>query len=249
MGLRVKTDQVRSQQPAQKLSLPRANPKRLRIRPGNMPEDGDPSVRACFLDHLRKQREVVVLNEQQRVLTAFHLFQHGVCELAVCVLIALPIRGTKRRTRMRDVAQGPEPLVRKSVVIAFLFLRAQPHAPQRVFRLVGRYDQAIVRINCFAIRISRSVRDPSSVAGSQDRFERRHQSAGGNKRLDGLAAPHMHIRFAIRDNEERTHQLALDAGAQPLWCPQRLARLAQTGLFFGGGPRFRQTTREVHHLL
>ena len=75
MGLNMEADQVRSQQPIEQLALPRADPKRLRIRPRDMPKDSDPGVRPPFLDHLRQQRKVVILDQYNRILLALDFIE------------------------------------------------------------------------------------------------------------------------------------------------------------------------------
>ena len=87
-----------------------------------MPEDCHASIRPLFLDHPRQQREVIVLDEHHRFRDIFDFLEHGGHELAVHLLVVLPIGSPKKRTGVRDVAKGPESFVGKAVVITFLFL-------------------------------------------------------------------------------------------------------------------------------
>src|SRR5215471_2142406 len=104
MSLEVKTDQIRTEQAIQKLPLPGANPECFRIRPWNMPEDRYSGIRSPLLNHARKQREVIVLNQHHRILFTHNLFEHDICEFAIYRVVIFPILGAKRRPRMSDVA-------------------------------------------------------------------------------------------------------------------------------------------------
>src|SRR4029079_7604360 len=83
------------------------------------------------------------------------------------------------RTRVRVVAQRPQPLIGKSEVVAALLLARQPDPAQRVGLLAGRYAQAAVRVGGLAIGGAAAVRDPDARAGTHHRFQRRHQAARG----------------------------------------------------------------------
>ena len=182
------------------------------------------------------------------MLGGLDFLQHRIGKLPVRVLIAFPVRRAKDRPRVSDVAQRPETLVRKSVVVAFLFFLGQPDAPQRVLWFVGRNAQAIVFVHRFAIRIARPRRDPRSVARAQDRLERSHQAARRNHRFDSFVSVHVHVRLAVRYHHERTLQrLALHAHSQALGRPHRLPGLAKPSLFLSGRARFREALRKVHH--
>src|SRR5258706_12282094 len=73
MGLNVKADEIGAEQPVNQFALPGADAEDFGIRPGNVPEDGDASVRPGFLDHARQQREMIILDEDDGGLSAFHL--------------------------------------------------------------------------------------------------------------------------------------------------------------------------------
>ena len=140
--LNVEAEEIGAQQPVHQFALPRTNPERLRIRPGNMPEDGHARVGPALLDHSRQQGKVIILHQHDRAADVLHLFQQGVRELAVHFLIMLPVAGAEQRARVGDVAKRPEPLVGEPVVIAFLFFLGQPDSPQGVARIVRRNQQA-----------------------------------------------------------------------------------------------------------
>ena len=107
MRLNVETNEIRSEKAVEKLPLPRADSKRFRVRPWNVPENRYARVGSRFLDHPRQQSEMIVLHEHQGMFSPRHLFQHGVGEFAVCVLVTLPVGSAKNRSRVRDVAQWP----------------------------------------------------------------------------------------------------------------------------------------------
>ena len=150
---------------------------------------------------------------------------------------------------MRDVTQRPDALVREAKVVAGFFFRCEPHAPQRVLRLIDRHTKPIVRIDGGAIGVARSVRDPRAVAGTQHRFERGHKTARRHQHFHVFPALHVHVRLAIRDHEQRPAlQLVMNADAEPLGGPEILARVAQTRLFGRNGPRHFEAVDQVRHL-
>ena len=64
--LNLQAHEVGAQQSIDKLALPRTNAKDLRIGPRNVPKNRHPRVRPRFLDHPRKQREMIILREKNR---------------------------------------------------------------------------------------------------------------------------------------------------------------------------------------
>src|SRR6266436_6941176 len=64
VGLNVKADEVGAQQTVDQFALPGADAENFRIRPGNVPEDGDAGIGARFLDHAGKQREMIILDQR-----------------------------------------------------------------------------------------------------------------------------------------------------------------------------------------
>src|SRR5712691_2967783 len=100
-----------------------------------MPEDRHSGVGPGVLYHSRQQREVVILREKNRRFDALHFLQNGIGKPPVDSLVLQPILGTKDGTRMRNVRERPQSFVRKTLVIAFVFLIAEPYAAQRVTRM------------------------------------------------------------------------------------------------------------------
>ncbi len=93
--LHVETDQVGAQQPVQQFALPGADAERFRVRPRDVPEDRNPGIRPPLLDHARQQSEMIVLHKNHRVLSSGHLLQCGIGELAIHLLVLLPVGGAK----------------------------------------------------------------------------------------------------------------------------------------------------------
>ena len=122
--LNVKSDQVGAEQTIHQLALPGANAKGFRIRPRDMPEDGHARIGPLFLDQPGQQRKVIVLDEHDGLGDILDLLEHGGHELAVDVLIVLPVGSPKKRAGVRDMAKRPQPFVGKAVVVALLFLFA-----------------------------------------------------------------------------------------------------------------------------
>ena len=93
-----------------------------------MPEDSHASVGPLLLDHARQQHKVIILDQNYRARRVFDFLQHRVGELAIDLLIVLPVVGAKNGTRMCDMAERPKALIGEAVVIALLFFLAQPHS-------------------------------------------------------------------------------------------------------------------------
>src|SRR6202035_941900 len=115
--LDVKANQVGAEQAVDQLTLPRADGEHFGIGPGNVPEDGHTRVGPGFFHHAGKQREVIILRENDWRLHAFHLFQQGIREAAVNLLIAEPVFGTKNWSRVGDVAKRPETFVSETFIV------------------------------------------------------------------------------------------------------------------------------------
>src|SRR5215471_15078318 len=103
-----------------------------------MPENRNPGIGTLCLDHVGKQCKVIVLNQYEWPVRARNLLEDGLRKLLVDMFITLPIRGAKNRTRMSDMAEGPDSFIREAKVVALLIFLCEPDAPQGVVRLVGR---------------------------------------------------------------------------------------------------------------
>jgi hypothetical protein len=166
VGLNVEANQVRAQQSVYEFSLPGTNTECLRVRPRDMPEDCHARIGARLLNHPGQKREVIILGQQHRTVHALHLLQHRIGEPPVGRLIVLPVGNPKHGASVGNVAERPEPLVGKTVVVAFLFFLAQPDAAQRIARIVGRYAQMIMFVHGLTIRVPTPVRNPCSVTST-----------------------------------------------------------------------------------
>ena len=162
-----------------------------------MPEDGDAGVRPRFLDHPGRQREVVILHQHGWIGFVLRFLKQGVREAAVHRVIVFPILLAEQRAGVCDVAQRPQTFIRESEVESFFFFLAQPHAAQRVFRLIGRHLNAVVLVDGLPVGRAGPLRDPGPMAGSQDWFERGHQAAGRHHTFNPVRAPHVLIGLAI----------------------------------------------------
>ena len=71
--LNVEANEVGTEKTVQKFALPGTNSEGLRIGPRDMPENRDARVGTCVLKHARQKREMVVLNQNQRLFHTLHL--------------------------------------------------------------------------------------------------------------------------------------------------------------------------------
>ena len=92
------------------------------------------------------------------------------------------------------------------------------------------------------------MRDPGAFAGPQNRLERGDHPARGHHDFDAVPAPDVHVRLAIRDDEQRPLQVPAHVRAQPLGRPVRLGHVAQPRFFLRGGARRHETLRQPHGL-
>src|SRR3981081_2583344 len=106
-----------------------------------MPEDRDPRVRPLLFDHPGQQCEVVVLYQDDGSDAIFYFFEQGVGELSVDCLIMIPVVGPKNGAGMSDMAEWPESLVGKSVVIPLLLFLGEPDAAQGILRIFRRHTE------------------------------------------------------------------------------------------------------------
>ena len=166
MVLNVEADQVRAEQSIHEFALPWTDSESLRIRPGDMPENGHARVGAFVFDHARQQREMIVLHQNERLLRIRDLLEHRIGEFTIDLLVVFPVLRAKDRPRVRDMAKGPEPLVGEPEVVAVFLFMAQPYASERILRLSGRHAQPIVFVDRFAIGIAAGLGNPGAVAGA-----------------------------------------------------------------------------------
>src|SRR5579871_6584841 len=185
-----------------------------------MPKNRHASVGTGFLDHSGSQREMVVLHENRGVFLALRFFEQSVREAAVHCAVVFPVLLAKDRTRMRDVAQWPQPLVGESEVKALLFLFTHPNAAQSVIGVVRRHLNAVAIVHYLFVGCAGSLRDPGSVTGPQYRFERGHQTTGGNLTFDAVGLPPMFVGLAIgKSKQAAASQFAFYGHAQALRGP------------------------------
>ena len=215
-----------AQQPVQDLASPRADAERLRIRPGNVPEHEDGGVGQPLSDHLRQQREVVVLDEDHRIADPC-LGNDGVRKALVDRPITLPVRLAEDRPHVRDVAQGPQALVGEAVVVPLLFLGGQPEPTEPVVLLARRHGDAILRVHDFPVGTAAAVRDPGARAGAHDWLHGRHQAAGRPAHDDtAIGGTVVDVGLAVRHHDDLVAaQVRVQQAAQPRSRPGRFGSL------------------------
>ena len=196
MKLRVKSQNTAAEQSVEQFFTPGADAERFRVRPRNVPEGDDGCVRQQLAHVAREQREMIVLHEHDRIVGVRFLND---CrrEFPIHCDVLIPVRGAKRRTHMRVVAERPEPLVREAVVVARFLRRREPEAPDLIRGVVDRHGDSIVAVHHFAIGGAGAMRDPGAGAGTHDRFERRHESTRGLLHDNIAALKHVQIRLAV----------------------------------------------------
>jgi hypothetical protein len=168
-----------------------------------MPENRDARVRALPLDQRRQQREVIVLNQDERRIHVRGLFEHGRREFFVDRGVVRPVLGAELRAGVHEVAEGPETFVGEARVEARLLILAEPDPAQGVARIVRRQAEPAGLVGRFPIGVAAGLRDPDAAAGAHHGLHGRHETGGRPLRLDASVAPDMAQGLAVRNDEQR----------------------------------------------
>jgi hypothetical protein len=185
--LRVEAQDACAEQAFEQLLAVRADPEQLAVGPGDVPERDHGRARQRAPDQRRRERIVVVLHEDDRVV-GIDLLEHRAHEPLVDGAVVQPVLVAEDRARVRDVAQRPQALVGEAVVVAALLLDREPHAPQLVRALARRHAQAPaapVAVGRLAVARAAAVRDPGARAGAQNGLERVTRPLAGVHELEG----------------------------------------------------------------
>ena len=200
--LGVKAHDTAAQQAFQQLLAPRADPHPPGVRPRDVPEHNHRRRRQPLANHGRRQREMIVLHQDDRVV-GIDFVAHRVGELLVHGAVVAPVVGAERRPRVRHVAQRPQPLVRKPVVVALLLIFVQPHAADVIRLLPGRHAHAIPPVHGFAIRAAAAVRHPDAGTRPHHRLQRGDQSACRMLDLDAAVRRTLvYVRLAVGQDDD-----------------------------------------------
>jgi hypothetical protein len=170
IAFHLKRDQIVGEQALQQLAAPRTDAQSIDIRPGNVPEERGPEMRPLFPQVSGNQRQVVVVQEDGRVLRRFR--GHDIGEAPVHRLIRLPVFRVELRLHVRLVTERPERAVREAGVVPLYFLARQPDSPQPVRRRARRHVDRVPRIDDDTVGGPRTMRDPDTTALAHHRVER-----------------------------------------------------------------------------
>ena len=201
MELDVEAEDRAAEQAVEDLLAPRADAEYLGVWPRYVPEGDDDRLGQLLADQPRQQREMIVLDEDDRAL-GLGLLKNDLGELAVDGLVAFPVGGPEDGPCEGDVAERPEAFVGEAGIIALVFLLGEPDAPKRIGGAGGRYGYAVIRIDHVHIGRAAAMRDPGSSTSARDGLERRNQPARRHLQLDAAAHALMHIRLAVGYDDE-----------------------------------------------
>ncbi len=205
----MKADDAAAQKTGQELAMPWADAEALGTGPRDVPEGDDHRLGQTLSDQRGGEREVIVLHQHDRIF-GLGLGADRIGKALVHVAILLEVMTTKLGPGMRQMAERPQSLVGKAVVVAALFVFAQPDPAQPVavlFLTAGRYAQPAFSVGGLAISAATAMCDPDARAGAHHRLDRGHQAAGGMQNCDltaGIAS--VDIGFTIGQQQ---HLLAL----------------------------------------
>ena len=173
----------------------------LGVRPRDVPEQRDAQVGTRLAQVPGHEREVIVLEHDERGLIA-HLLEDRLGEAAVHIAIALPLLATEARPHVGDVAQRPEPAVCEAGIVEFVVFRGEPNAPQVVARRVGRTANAVVGIDDAGVGRAAAMSHPGATQGLHHGVERHGQSAGVARPAEFAVALVVRIGLSIGGDHE-----------------------------------------------
>src|SRR3954467_5209306 len=116
--------------------------------------------------------------------------------------VTLPVFGTKLEMLDEHVTERPQRAIREAVVVAFDVRVIEPHAVNRVLRILRRHLNAPRLVAHVAVRGARSPGHPRAVRVAHRGIERGHESTRRLLDLDPVRAAHVLVRLAIRDEDE-----------------------------------------------
>src|SRR6185369_3715469 len=119
--LDVESEKIVPEEAFQNLAFPGADPECFGVGPWNVPELAHNGTRRSLLDQSGKQREVIILDEDQGPgLSDF--VEDSLGELLVDGNVLLPVLFTEEGPLVGDVAKRPKSFVGQAVVVPLLFL-------------------------------------------------------------------------------------------------------------------------------
>ena len=211
MRLRVKAQDAAAEQARQQLIAPGTDAESFRVGPRDVPEGQHDGPGKPFADHAGEQREVVILDQDDRI-DRLDLLAHGLGKLLIDRLVVIPVLDPELGPRVSHVTKRPETLVGEPVVVPAFLLRRQPEAANHVGLLAGRNPYVTALVDDLSVSRPAAMGNPDARAGAHDGLERGHQSACGMQ--DGkapVALVLVDVRFPVGDDHDA---LAMEIPAQ-----------------------------------
>src|SRR5688572_2211236 len=103
------------------------------------------------------------------------------------------------------MAQRPECLIRKAVVVPAVLVLWQPHIAETVLRIGGRHVQSTAIVGTRCVGVPGTVCHPCSGTGFGEWLEGRHEAARGALQADSTVSP----AFVCEGRAIREHNDAL----------------------------------------
>jgi hypothetical protein len=194
--LQMKSDKVCPQHPFQDLPFPRADLKRFRRGPGDMPKEADHGIRPSLPNQLGEQGKMIILNEEKRTLLAAFL-KNGIGEFLIHLHIRLPILLLKMGTVMGQMTERPDRLVGEPIIIPFLFFPCEPDPAKGIKWRLRRNEDLVLAIHKVTILLSGPVGDPDTTRRPKDGIKRRDKTTRRNDDLRLTLQPDLPIRFPV----------------------------------------------------
>src|SRR3989344_428749 len=221
--LRLKAHDIGAEHSLENFLAPRADRKLGGGWPWYVPKDRDLRIGAALFDHGGHQREVVILYKYERPFDAANFVENRFGEEAVDFAILRPVFFAEYRPHVRHVAQRPQRLVGKAVVVSFHFFAREPDALERVLRLIVRDTYFVVRVDEELVGLARSVCDPHAAGRLHHGLKRRHDTACGHRPFNAALAARVDVWLAGGYDKNRSiFHMRLDKFFETLGRPRRV---------------------------
>jgi hypothetical protein len=179
----LKSDDVAAEQSIKHFRSPGTDLEHARRRPGDVPEGHHRARGKPASEHPRGEREVIVLHQYEgRGARGF--LADGCDEACIRELIHPEVGGSENRLNVHGMAQRPESLIRKAVVVPAVLVVWQPHIAETVLRIGGRHVQSTAIVGTRCVGVPGTMCHPYSGTGFDERLEGRHEAARGAFQAD-----------------------------------------------------------------
>lgn len=140
-----------------------------------MPERDDETRWKTLPQHPRDQCEVIILHEYERRTTGGFV-SNSCSESSIRPSIHAEVAAPEYWLDVNGMAERPEPLVGKAVVVPAVLIVGEPHVTETKLRVGGRHHQCPASVDNIRVGVPGAVCHPCSGIGCNQWLEGRHES-------------------------------------------------------------------------